>query len=202
MKRRIEKKGKNKWADHYTLKAQKEQYPARSVYKLQEIQKKTLILNKGQRILDLGCAPGSWLLYAAEVTGGKGEVVGVDLNPVTITLPVHVKTCVADMLIADDEFRAFVGDGYDVVISDMAPSTTGIKVVDVSRSSVLCEAALNLAEEVLVPGGNFVCKIFQGPDFEIFLNRIKTGFSKHKIFKPQSCRKASREIYIIGMGKK
>lgn len=202
MNRRTAKKKPNRWADHYTRKAKKENYPARSVYKLQEIQQKNRIIQKGDRVLDLGCAPGAWLVYAAENTGPQGRVVGIDLKPVTVTLPGHARAYEGDVFDMDAELRGAVGEEFDVVMSDMAPDTTGHKNVDAARSSALCDAALALAREVLVPGGNFVCKIFQGGDFDTFLGQIKTEFSKHKIYKPQSSRKASREIYIIGLGKK
>jgi len=200
MKPRYQKK--NTWDDHYTNKAKKDNYPARSVYKLEEIQGKTKIIKKGQKILDLGCAPGSWLLYASKVTGNKGRVVGIDLKAVTINLPAHAQAYTGDMLSMDSELLKKVGKDYNLVLSDMASDTTGNKNVDAARSYNLCEAALNVALDLLMPGGNFVCKIFQGGDFEEFLKLIKTMFSKHKIFKPQSSRKASKEIFIIGFGKK
>ncbi len=202
MKRPASKPNKNQWADHYTQKAQKENYPARSVYKLQEIQKKTDLIHRGDRVLDLGCAPGSWLLYAAELTGSHGEVIGVDLNPVTISLPAHAKAFTGDVFDMDEALQEAVGTDFDVVMSDMAPSTTGLKNVDAVRSAGLCEAALYLAEARLKPGGSFVCKIFQGPDFDSVLKQIRDRFRQYKIFKPQSSRKASREIFIIGLGKK
>jgi 23S rRNA (uridine2552-2'-O)-methyltransferase len=196
------RQGKNTWADHYTRKAQKERYPARSVYKLQEIQKRFRVIRLGQRVLDLGCSPGSWLLYAAELTGGKGRVDGVDLKPVTVDLPGNVQAHVADIMEMKEAIPPFLADGYDVVISDMAPSTTGVKNVDVIRSLVLCEAALEIAKKVLPTGGTFVCKIFQGGDFQSFLDQVKSIFSKTKVHKPQSSRKASREVYIVASGKK
>lgn len=200
MKRRAFKK--NTWADHYTRKARKERYPARSVYKLKEIQQKTGLIRKGNRILDLGCAPGSWMLEAAELTGPGGRVVGIDLKPVTTRLPDHATAHVGDMLDMDDALRTAIGDGYDVVLSDMAPATTGIKSVDALRSFALSEAALAVALDVLEPGGGFICKIFQGSDFQAFIEQVKQAFSKSKIFKPQSSRKASKEIFVIGLGKK
>jgi 23S rRNA (uridine2552-2'-O)-methyltransferase len=194
--------GKNTWADHYTRKAQKERYPARSVYKLQEIQKRFRVIRQGQRVLDLGCSPGSWLLYAAELTGGKGRVDGVDLKPVTVGLPGHVQAHVADIMEMVEDVPPFLADAYDVVISDMAPATTGVKNVDAVRSVVLCEAALIIAKKMLSPGGTFVCKIFQGGDFQNFLEQVKSVFNKTKVHKPQSSRKASREVYIVAAGKK
>lgn len=200
MKRKTSKK--NRWADHYTRQAKKENYPARSVFKLREIQNKTRLIGKGNKVLDLGCAPGSWLLYAAELVGPSGEVVGIDLNPLDVTLPANARAFTGDMLEMDEDLRAAVGSGFDVVMSDMAPATAGHKDVDAARSFNLSEAALNLALEVLKPGGAFVSKIFQGPDFESFFKMVRARFSKQKNFKPQSSRKASREIFVIGIGKK
>lgn len=200
MKRRSSKR--DSWTDHYARKAQKDNYPARSVYKLQEIRKKTGILQSGDRVLDLGCAPGSWTLYAAEQVGPGGSVVGVDLKPVSIGLPPWARTATGDLLEPDAELRKLLSGPFDAVLSDMAPATTGNRNVDAVRSFVLAETALELARIALRPGGVLVCKIFQGPDFDEYLKRVKTGFERHKIFKPQSSRKASREIFIIGMGKK
>ncbi|MEJ2155354.1 MAG: RlmE family RNA methyltransferase [Desulfobacteraceae bacterium] len=193
---------KNKWQDHYTRKAKKENYAARSVYKLAEIQKKHRLIKKGGRVLDLGCAPGSWLQFAAEKTGPKGEVVGVDLKPVTIKVPGHVTVVTGDIdaLFRDGDLPQ--GSGFSVVLSDMAPATTGNKHADAVRSFVLCETALAVAEKVLRPGGHFVCKIFQGEDFKSFCDSVRERFDKMQIFKPQSSRKGSKEIFIIGLNKK
>lgn len=193
-------KSGNKWQDHYTRQARKDKYPARSVYKLKEIQQKNRVVHKGDAVLDLGCAPGSWLKYAAELAGPTGRVVGIDLKPVTLVLPEKVEVLTGDIFEMLDDLKA--GPGYQVVLSDMAPATTGNKHVDAARSMGLCEAALYVAREVLKPGGRFVCKIFQGPDFKVFTEEVRKSFQKQKIFKPQSSRKASREIFIIGLGKK
>jgi len=194
-------KSGNKWQDHYTRQARKDKYPARSAYKLKEIQQKNRIIRKGDAVLDLGCAPGSWLKYAAEVAGPTGRVVGIDLKPVTIDLPDQVEVLTGDIYEMLAGLQADAGTGYNVVLSDMAPATTGNKHVDAARSMGLCEAALYVAKDVLRPGGRFVCKIFQGPDFQAFVAEVRQSFKKHKIFKPQSSRKASREIFIIGLGK-
>jgi len=195
-------KSGNKWQDHYTRQARKDKYPARSVYKLKEIQQKNRVLNKGNAILDLGCAPGSWLKYAAEVAGPGGRVVGIDLKPVTIELPEQVRVLTGDIFEMLDQIQQEAAGGYHVVLSDMAPATTGNKHVDAARSMGLSEAALYLAEKVLKPGGRFVCKVFQGPDFQAFTNQVRKSFQKQKLFKPQSSRKASREIFVIGLGRK
>ncbi len=193
---------KNPWEDHYTQKARKDHFPARSVFKLQEIQQKVNLIQKGNSVLDLGCSPGSWLMLAATLTGPAGSVVGIDLKPVTVTLPSHVRVFIADMLALPHEISEAIGRDFHVVISDMAPSTTGNKSVDAVRSFDLCQAAFSIAQNRLLPGGSFVCKIFQGEDSEAFIQQIKSMFNKHRIFKPQSSRKASREIYIIGLNKR
>ncbi len=192
----------NRWEDHYARRARRERYPARSVYKLEEIQKRFRILHPGDAVLDLGCAPGSWLLYAAKTVGDKGRVVGVDLSPVTIALPPQVSALTADVLAIAADAEAFFGRRFDAVLSDMAPATTGSSGVDAARSERLCEAALAIARAVLRPGGGFVCKIFQGDGFAAFAQAVRASFSAFRIHKPQSSRKASREIYLIGIGKR
>ncbi len=201
----MKKSKHNRRVDHYALKAKKEHFPARSVYKLKEIQQKYKIIKKGDRVLDLGCSPGSWLLYAADLAGKRGQVVGVDLKPlsneISMKLPSNARMYVGDVLSVSDDLSRLIGKNYNVVISDMAPATTGSKSVDAARSFELCRAALAIAQDVLTPGGAFICKIFQGEDFEKFLDLVKTYFNKQKIFKPESSRKASKEIYIIGVGR-
>ncbi|MEW6671252.1 MAG: RlmE family RNA methyltransferase [Thermodesulfobacteriota bacterium] len=192
----------NRWEDHYARRAKKENFPARSVYKLEEIQQKYHLIKAGDAVLDLGCAPGSWLLYAARQTGDRGRVVGIDLSPIKQRLPENVRVLTGDVFELNQELRAAIGTGFQVVLSDMAPATTGNRIVDTARSFNLCQAALAIARDLLLPGGAFVCKIFQGEDFKLFADEVKTLFSRSKIFKPQSSRKASREIFIIGMGKK
>jgi 23S rRNA (uridine2552-2'-O)-methyltransferase len=195
-------KPNRRWADHYAERARKEHYPARSVYKLKEVQKKYRLIRKGDRVLDLGCSPGSWLLYAAELTGSGGEILGIDQNAVTVSLPAQVKTLTADILTLDGLWieKKEWANRFNVVLSDMAPATTGNKVVDSARSYQLCEAALNIARMVLISGGSFFCKIFQGAEFKQFSDSVRSRFNSHKIFKPQSSRKESKEIFILGMG--
>jgi len=194
----------NRWEDHYSRKAKDEHFPARSVYKLQEIQNKHHLIEKGDKVLDLGCSPGSWLLFAANLVGDNGQVVGIDIKPVSIKIPPFVRVYTDDMLAAENEFSVsvLIEENFNVVLSDMAPATTGNKSVDAARSLNLCETALSTAQKVLIPGGYFVCKIFQGEDFKLFSDSVRSCFKKHKIYKPKSSRKKSKEIYIIGLGKK
>jgi 23S rRNA (uridine2552-2'-O)-methyltransferase len=200
--KRFGSKKHQRWTDHYSEQAKKESYPARSVYKLKEAQKKFRLIRKGDQVLDLGCSPGSWLLYAAELTGKQGKVLGIDLKPVTIKIPSQVETLKADILTID---RAWIeneglASRFNVVLSDMAPATTGNKMIDAERSYQLCQAALNIAQMALRPGGSFLCKIFQGEEFKKFSDSVRSQFKIHKIFKPQSSRKESKEIFIISMG--
>jgi 23S rRNA (uridine2552-2'-O)-methyltransferase len=198
----MKRSNKNRWQDHYARKARKEKFAARSVYKLEEIHQKHRLIKPGDRVLDLGCAPGSWLQFAARQVGRGGQVVGVDLKPVTVALPPTVRTIVGDIdtLVQTGELQP--AGGFNVVLSDMAPATTGNKHADAVRSFVLCETALAVAEKGLASGGHFVCKIFQGEDFKVFCDKVKARFARMHIFKPQSSRKGSKEIFVIGLGKK
>ena len=191
---------RNKWSDHYSRQAKKDKFPARSVYKLREIQQKYHLIKKGNSVIDLGCSPGAWLLYAADLVGEKGLVTGIDIKPVSIKVPSHVRIYQGDLL-TDTIHSLLTEKDYNVVLSDMAPSTTGNKTVDAARSFELCQAALTLAKDLLLPGGSFVCKIFQGEDFKSFSESVMACFNKHRVFKPQASRKGSKEIYIIGIGK-
>ncbi len=152
--------------------------------------------------MDLGCSPGSWLLYAAELTGKHGKVFGIDLKPVTIQIPPQAETLEVDILTIDRSWIENEGlaSRFNVVLSDMAPATTGNKAIDAERSYQLCQAALDIAQMALRPGGSFVCKIFQGEEFKNFSDSVRSRFKTHKIFKPQSSRKESKEIFIIGTG--
>ncbi|MBF0201752.1 MAG: RlmE family RNA methyltransferase [Desulfamplus sp.] len=196
------KKGGQQWADHLTHRAKQENYPARSVYKLMDIQKKYSVLKKGGRVLDLGCAPGSWLLHAAKIVGDQGAALGIDLKKIDIPLPSNASAHVGDIFKMHEELAGIVGNGYDTVLSDMAPATTGRKDVDAARSLSLARGALDAASGLLRPGGHFVCKIFQGPEFKEFERDVKKAFGQCAVFKPESCRKSSKEIYIIGKDKK
>jgi 23S rRNA (uridine2552-2'-O)-methyltransferase len=200
--KRIGSKKHQRWADHYSERAKKERYPARSVFKLKEAQKKFRLIKRGDRVLDLGCSPGSWLLYAAEQTGKRGRVLGIDLKSVRIKLSTQVETLTADILTIDRAWidKQELGNRFNVVLSDMAPATTGNKALDAARSFQLCQAALSIAEMVLQPGGSFICKIFQGEEFKEFSDVVRSRFKRHKIFKPRSSRKESKEIFILGMG--
>ena len=190
------------WADHLTQKAKSMGYPARSVFKLEDIQNRFQVINKGDTVLDLGCSPGSWTLYAAKLVGNQGKVLGIDLKAVETKLPPNASAIQDDILNPEDP--AFIethAGTFNAVISDMAPATTGRKDVDAIRSVELCRMALDTALKNLAVRGNFVCKIFQGNDFKAFEQEVKAAFKECRVFKPESCRKQSKEIFIIGKDK-
>ena len=201
-KRNIKKPAKNQWEDHLTRRAKSENYPARSVYKLEEIQNKFKVMKKNDQVLDLGCAPGSWLLYAAKQVSASGKVFGIDLKQIDIKLPGNVVAIKDNILNLDNNFFLNENLRFNIILSDMAPATTGRKDVDALRSFELCNMALKVADDFLVQKGNFVCKIFQGNDFNAFQKNVKSKFKECKIFKPDSCRKQSKEIYVIAKYKK
>lgn len=190
--------------DHYFKKAKKENFVARSIFKLEEIDQKYKLLKPGQRILDLGCAPGSWSQYCSKKVGLSGKVLGVDLSPVGVVLE-NATFIQADLndLNLDEIFKEHGFDPiFDLVLSDMAPKTTGIRLTDQARSLELCELALNTARRFLRKGGHFVCKLFHSDDFSMLKNQIKTEFQKFEALKPESTRKISKEIFLVGMNKK
>jgi len=191
-----------KYRDHYFKRAKQENYPARSVYKLQEMDKSFQLLRPGQKVLDLGASPGSWTLYAAKKVGDKGRVLGVDLNPANTSFPKQVTFLQEDVFDRSSEFQALLDEWapFDHVVSDMAPKTSGIKFKDQALSLELVEEAFALAKLVLVPGGCFVVKIFEGPDVHGFTQSLRPWFAKVKTFKPKSSRSESKEIFIVGKG--
>ncbi|MDK2921058.1 MAG: rRNA (uridine2552-2-O)-methyltransferase [Desulfonauticus sp.] len=192
------------YQDYYFKKAKKEKYPARSVYKLQEIDKKFRLFKKGQKVLDLGACPGSWTLWASQKVGEKGLVVAVDLNPLSIELPGWVQVFTCDATSPSEELQETLEkEGpFDLVISDMAPKTTGIKFADQARSYELALTALEVALNWLKKGGCFIVKIFAGPDVPEFLKETRKHFKSVKQVKPKSSRAESKEFFVVGLEKK
>lgn len=187
--------------DPFHQRAKREGFAARSVYKLEEIDAKHRVLKPGQRVLDLGSRPGSWLQYAAKVVGVRGTLVGLDRAPLDITIP-GARIEVGDVFqIPIQQLKGNLG-GFDVVLSDMAPDTSGIRSVDQARSETLFERALEIAEAVLSPGGNFVGKLFQGPAFADLVKHCRAAFDKVALVKPKGTRKESIEIYVVCLSRK
>lgn len=190
------------YRDHYFLKAKQEKYPARSVYKLKEIDKRFRIFRKGMRVLDLGAAPGSWSLGAAEKVGSEGLVLGADIQDTATGFPANVRFCREDVFNRSPAFEALLRETgpFHVVMSDMAPSTTGHRGTDQARSAALCDEALALALACLIKGGSFVVKVFMGPDTKAYAETLRRLFSQVKSFKPASSRSESMETFYIALG--
>lgn len=190
------------YRDHYFLKAKRENYPARSVYKLKELDGKFKLFRQGMRVLDLGAAPGSWSLGAAERIGPRGLVLGCDIQTTETAFPPQVTFLQEDVFRRSPEFEALLAEKgpFDVVMSDMAPRTTGTKFTDQARSLELACEALNVACLHLRAGGSFVVKIFMGPDVQELLQPMRKAFRSVKSFKPRSSRAESKETFFVGMG--
>ncbi len=188
--------------DHFTRKAKQEGYAARSVYKLEEIDRKHRIFRGGQRVLDLGCAPGSWLKYIARKVGQKGRAGGIDRSLVTPMAP-NVTTMAGDIFETSVETLLQLADGpYDVITSDMAPDTTGNRFTDHVRSIELCRRAYEVSASLLKPGGTFICKVFEGEDLQPFIMELRPSFQTIKRVKPKSTRSESVELFVVAISKR
>lgn len=210
--------------DRYFKKAKEEGYKARSAFKLQEIQEKFRVMRRGDAVLDLGAAPGSFLQYTSKVIGQKGAALGLDLQEINVKLP-NVETVVCDIYDKDKvdgliktffEAKSPAHAGsvsstggtltalreFDVILSDLAPRTSGVKDIDQWKSVELCMQVVEIAKKWLKPHGNLVMKIFQGADFDEFYKDVRTRFQTVKIAKPQAVRDRSREVYLVCLDKK
>jgi 23S rRNA (uridine2552-2'-O)-methyltransferase len=185
--------------DRFHQKAKREGFLARAVYKLEEIDAKYTIFDGGHRVLDLGCAPGSWLQYARQRIGEPARLVGLDRAPLDRPPP-GARIVAGDVLTID--VAQLLGElpAFDFVLSDMAPDTTGVRHVDQARSEALFERALDLATSTLAHGGHFLGKLFQGPEFPALVARCRREFSRVAIHKPAGSRSASIEQYVAGLG--
>jgi 23S rRNA (uridine2552-2'-O)-methyltransferase len=189
--------------DYYFKKAKKENYPARSVYKLEEAQKKYRFIKSGDTVLDFGCYPGSWSIYAARVVGSQGLVVGIDLQEakkISIAKAAEIMWFCDDIM-SDDIVGKMQGirETFNVVLSDMAPRTSGNKWVDQQQSLTLARRVLELAANLLKKDGNFYVKVFEGEDFKEFVDSVRKSFKTVKIVKPKSSRSESPEVFVLGM---
>lgn len=152
-------------------------------------------------MLDLGCAPGSWAKYAAQRVGPKGRVLGFDLRPVEVPLPPNARCEVLDVT-ARDPPLSVDGRAFDVVLSDMAPSTEGVRFADQFRSYELFTRALEIAAKALAPGGSFVGKIFQGPELADAKSRTAALFAETRVIRPRGTRTESYELFLLGLRKR
>lgn len=183
--------------DRFFRKAKSDGYRARSAYKLLQIQERFKLIRRGDVVVDLGAAPGSWTQVAVELVSPKGRVVALDLQEMTpVPGAVILRGDMTDLEVQDRVIEA-VGGKADVVLSDAAPSTTGIKLRDHVLSMELVRAALVVAEEILRPGGHFVAKAFPGEDFAGVLHDVKMAFRHVKVAKPEASRKESWERFVV-----
>ncbi|HXW53297.1 MAG TPA: RlmE family RNA methyltransferase [Myxococcota bacterium] len=195
--------------DHYFEKAKILGFKARSVFKLEEIDQSLKLIKEDFVVLDLGCAPGSWLQYLGKKLGKNGAALGVDLSPVKEKIHPKIKTVVDDCFaLSREKLDALMTDlvpnftKFDVILSDMAPKTSGIKHVDQIRSLDLAHRALDLAEEFLKTGGHVVIKVFASKEASELVQRMKQLFTTVKQMRPKSVRAPSKEFYVVGMQKK
>ena len=186
--------------DGYFRRAQREGYAARSIYKLEAIDQRFQLLRSRSRVLDLGCAPGSWLQYLIKAVGPEGLVVGVDLQPIRIELPSYARFIQRDIFDLSLEDYSPTGERFDVIVSDMAPRTTGHRDVDQQRSADLVAKTLRLCDALLAPGGSWVAKGFQGQALEDLVPQIRSRFERFERLRPPATRKNSFEIFFIGKG--
>jgi 23S rRNA (uridine2552-2'-O)-methyltransferase len=188
--------------DPYRTKARAEGFVARSVYKLKEIDKKYRLFKAGQRVLDLGCSPGSWMQYSASRVGPSGLVVGVDLTQPEIKLAPPLYFVPGAVGSLDLAAITAISPDFDVVLSDLAPKTTGLRAVDQQRSLELALAAWDLARQVLRAGGHFLVKIFAGPDTSALDAALQKAFQQVRHVKPAGSRPASREFYLLALNRR
>ncbi|MEM7081812.1 MAG: 23S rRNA (uridine(2552)-2'-O)-methyltransferase RlmE [Pseudomonadota bacterium] len=186
--------------DEYVLQAQRDGYRSRAVYKLLELLDKEPLIRRGQRVLDLGAAPGGWSQVAAKQLGPDGQIVAVDLLEMQ---PLEGVTFIQGDFREDDVleqiFSAMNGKA-DLVMSDMAPNISGIRSADQSRSMYLAELAIDCATQVLRPGGAFVTKLFHGEGFDLYVKNARSLFRNVKVRKPRASRPRSRETYMVATG--
>lgn len=188
--------------DHYFRQAKQQSFVARSVYKLEQIDQRFHLFRRGQRVLDLGCRPGSWMQYAAQAVGPSGLVVGLDRQPLDIDLGPNTRTLVGDVNEVDPQTLRGDCSCFHLVLSDMAPDTSGIAFTDKVRSVELFLRAFELSLQLGCPSGSFVAKVFMGEGFDEALSRVKQAYSRTKTFRPEATRKESSELYVVAQARK
>ena len=184
--------------DPYVQQARRDGWRSRAVYKLEQIDQKERILRPDMVCVDVGSAPGSWSQYVTKKLKGRARIVAVDILPMD-SLP-DVNFILGDFLneaVFMQMLKAIGDEGVDLVMSDIAPNITGTRVVDQPRSMYLVELALDLARRVLKPGGNFICKVFQGAGIDEFVIDTRKSFERVKVMKPKASRAGSREVYLV-----
>ena len=187
--------------DARTLEARAKGYPARSVFKLQEIDRRMRLFHAGQNVIDLGAAPGSWSLYASERVGPTGHVYAIDIKPILQVFGENVRVLEGDALSLDSEALAAHAP-YDVVLSDMAPNTSGSKFQDQARSTELFLRALEVAQHHGKIGSHFAAKIFMSGDYKAAEMQVRAAYETVRTIRPEGTRQVSSEVFVVGMGKR
>ncbi len=192
--------GHRRHGDHWSRKASSQGYSARSAYKLEEIEKRFGVVPRHGRVVDLGCSPGSWTEYVLNKGGADSTVVGVDIGEAPGYRGTLLQASVFDVDV--EQLTTALGGRADLLVSDMAPSTTGSRFTDHVRQVELAERARQLAVQVLRPGGCFVTKVFDGEDAPDLVARVRADFDKTRRLKPKATRRESVEFFLIGIGRK
>jgi 23S rRNA (uridine2552-2'-O)-methyltransferase len=184
--------------DPYVLRARAEGWRSRAVYKLEQILQKDRILKRGMTCVDLGSAPGAWSQYVSLKLDGNARVIALDILPMDAFADVEfIQGDFTDEVVYKQLVETIGEEKVDLVMSDMAPNISGNKAVDQPRSMYLAELALELARQVLRPGGSFICKIFQGAGSDEFIRDARRDFGRVRVFKPDASRAGSREVYVV-----
>lgn len=187
--------------DPYVKKAKADGYRCRASYKLIEINEKDKLFNPGNVVMDLGSAPGGWSQIVAPLIGDSGRLIASDILPMdSIIGATFIQGDFTEEVVYDQIVEELNGEKADVVISDMAPNISGVNVTDQYSSMYLVELALDMARNVLKPGGSFCAKVFQGLGYEEYLKDVRSSFKKVLIRKPAASRPRSREVYIVAKG--
>lgn len=199
-------KSSNDWMDehfndHYVMKAKEEGYRSRACYKLMELDDKDKLIKPGMTVVDLGSAPGGWSQVAAKRVGDHGLVVASDILPMDgIAGVTFLQGDFTEEAVFDELMTVLGNRPVDLVISDMAPNMSGMSAVDQPSAMYLVELALDMARQVLKPGGNYAAKVFQGEGFDEYLKDMRSSFQKVVTRKPESSRARSREVYLVAKG--
>ena len=185
--------------DHWSQRAKDEGYAARSVYKLMEIERRAQIFRKTRRIIDLGCAPGSWSAYSRKLRP-NATIVGIDIQPIELYPGIFIHQSILDT--PAEQFLTELGGSADLVLSDMAPNTTGNRFTDHVRQVELAHMALNVAAATVRKGGAFVVKVFDGEDAHAFTLAVRKVFKRVRRIKPEATRNESVEFFLVASEKR
>ena len=192
---------KEHFNDIFVQKAQQEGYRSRAVYKLMEIQEKDRLIRPGMVVVELGAAPGGWSQYVAQCLGGRGRMIALDILPMDALADVtFIQGDFREQAVLDALYAELGDSAVNLVISDMAPNTSGVRSVDQAKSMYLVELALDFAQSRLAPGGDFLTKIFHGPGFDTLLRSLKSQFLTVQTRKPEASRARSQETYLLARG--